>query len=49
MVSFRKPVTFILKKQGEKLYSIDGDPGFLAPDNEALMKLGTYMEYFFTN
>ena len=49
MVSFRKPVTYILSKVANDCYSIESDKGFLTADNEVLSKLGTVGEYILTH
>jgi hypothetical protein len=49
MVSFRKPITYVLSEVEEGLYSIESDKGFLVPSNFVLTKLGTLGEYFLTH
>lgn len=48
MVSFRKPVTYILSKVKDDLYSIESDKGFFKQQNEVLSKVGLIAEYFLT-
>ena len=50
MISQRKPNTLFLtqRDQGQKLYSLDGDAGFIEPSNEVLLKMGKYMEKMLT-
>ena len=50
MISQRKPNTLFLtqRDRGEKLYSLDGDSGFIEPSNEVLLKMGKYMEKMLT-
>lgn len=49
MVSFRKPITYLLSEVEEGLYSIESDKGFLSPSNYVLSKLGTLGEYLLTH
>ena len=50
MISQRKPNTIFLKQidRENKLYSIDGDSGFIEPNNLVLLKMGKYMERMLT-
>lgn len=48
MISQRKPNTIFLRKIDKKLYSVDGDSGFIEPSNVVLLKMGKYMEKMLT-
>ena len=50
MISQRKPNTIFLTQvdRHKKLYSIDGDSGFIEPSNVVLLKMGKYMEKMLT-
>ena len=50
MISQRKPNTIFLTQidKKHKLYSIDGDSGFIEPSNVVLLKMGKYMEKMLT-
>ena len=50
MISQRKPNTIFLTQidRKNKLYSIDGDSGFIEPSNVVLLKMGKYMEKMLT-
>jgi len=50
MISQRKPNTIFLTQvdRSKKLYSIDGDSGFIEPSNTVLLKMGKYMEKMLT-
>lgn len=52
MLSQRKPNTIFLREvdrvEGKKIYSIDGDSGFIEPSNLVLLKMGKYMEKMMT-
>ena len=50
MISQRKPNTIFLTQvdKEKKLYSIDGDSGFIEPSNIVLLKMGKYMEKMLT-
>ena len=50
MISQRKPNTIFLNQidREKKLYSVDGDSGFIEPSNIVLLKMGKYMEKMLT-
>ena len=50
MISQRKPNTIFLTQvdRDKKLYSVDGDSGFIEPSNIVLLKMGKYMEGMLT-
>ena len=50
MISQRKPNTIFLTQvdKANKLYSVDGDSGFIEPSNIVLLKMGKYMEKMLT-
>lgn len=50
MISQRKPNTVFLKKSTKvpRVYSVDGDSGFIEPSNVVLLKMGKYMEKMLT-
>jgi hypothetical protein len=50
MISQRKPNTIFLTQvdRKKKLYSVDGDSGFIEPTNIVLLKMGKYMEKMLT-
>ena len=50
MISQRKPNSIFLRQvdRERKLYSIDGDSGFIEPSNTVLLKMGKYMEKMLT-
>ena len=50
MISQRKPNTIFLTQvdRDKKLYSVDGDSGFIEPSNIVLLKMGKYMERMLT-
>lgn len=50
MVSQRKPNTVFLTKidKQRRIYSVDGDSGFIEPSNVVLLKMGKYMEKMLT-
>lgn len=50
MISQRKPNTVFLTKtdKNKKVYSVDGDSGFIEPSNVVLLKMGKYMEKMLT-
>ena len=50
MVSQRKPNTIFLTRadKNKKMYSVDGDSGFIEPSNVVLLKMGKYMEKMLT-
>jgi hypothetical protein len=49
MVSYRKPITYMLSKIKPGLYSIESDKGFVIQSNEVLSQTGTLAEYFLTH
>jgi hypothetical protein len=48
MISQRKPNTVFLTKVQKRIYSVDGDSGFIEPSNVVLLKMGKYMEKMLT-
>jgi hypothetical protein len=50
MISQRKPNTVFLTKidKQKRIYSVDGDSGFIEPSNVVLLKMGKYMEKMLT-
>jgi hypothetical protein len=50
MISQRKPNTVFLTRvdKAKRLYSVDGDSGFIEPSNVVLLKMGKYMEKMLT-
>ena len=50
MISQRKPNTVFLTRidKNKRVYSVDGDSGFIEPSNVVLLKMGKYMEKMFT-
>lgn len=50
MMSQRKPNSIFLRQvdKENKLYSLDGDSGFIEASNTVLLKMGKYMEKMLT-